>query len=117
MCTESITKNKGLEESEGCGYTMLNLGGTERIWFSDMSLEEVWLPQATESVCPLESGRVKMLRIGLDVVAQSVTVREEKGLPRVLLISANEMCVEKEETSVDVIKETAKEDINLVILS
>ncbi|GFU91372.1 transposable element Tcb2 transposase [Trichonephila clavipes] len=28
-CTESITKNKGLEESEGCGYTMLNLGGTE----------------------------------------------------------------------------------------
>ncbi|GFT67678.1 hypothetical protein TNCV_3001161 [Trichonephila clavipes] len=26
MCTESITKNKGLEESEGCGYTMLNLG-------------------------------------------------------------------------------------------
>ncbi|GFT38918.1 hypothetical protein TNCV_858001 [Trichonephila clavipes] len=30
MCTESITKNKGLEESEGCGYTMLNLGGTEK---------------------------------------------------------------------------------------
>ncbi|GFS91432.1 hypothetical protein TNCV_4548171 [Trichonephila clavipes] len=29
MCTEPITKNKGLEESEGCGYTMLNLGGTE----------------------------------------------------------------------------------------
>ncbi|GFV88973.1 hypothetical protein TNCV_4911751 [Trichonephila clavipes] len=29
MCTESITKNKGLEESEGCGYTILNLGGTE----------------------------------------------------------------------------------------
>ncbi|GFY55838.1 hypothetical protein TNIN_26231 [Trichonephila inaurata madagascariensis] len=30
VSAESITKNKGLEESEGCGYIMLNLGGTEK---------------------------------------------------------------------------------------
>ncbi|GFU74973.1 hypothetical protein TNCV_3752241 [Trichonephila clavipes] len=41
----------------------------------------------------------------------------EKGLSRVQLISADEICEGKEETSVDVIKETAKEDINPVILS
>ncbi|GFU11415.1 uncharacterized protein TNCV_4041171 [Trichonephila clavipes] len=55
-----------------------------------------------------------MLSVGPDAMAQPVTVPEEKGLPRVLLISADERC---EETSVDVIKETAKEDINPVVLS
>ncbi|GFY61684.1 splicing factor 3B subunit 2 [Trichonephila inaurata madagascariensis] len=67
------------------------------------------LPQTTEKVLPFESERAKMLSVGLDAVAQPVTFPEEKGLTRVLLISTNEMC---EETSVDVIKETAKEDIN-----
>ncbi|GFY72272.1 uncharacterized protein TNIN_390401 [Trichonephila inaurata madagascariensis] len=78
---------------------------------SDRDME---LPQATEKVLPLESERAKMLSVGPDAVAQPDTVREEKGLPRVLLISVDEMC---EETSVDVIKETAKEDINPVVLS
>ncbi|GFY67343.1 uncharacterized protein TNIN_162731 [Trichonephila inaurata madagascariensis] len=81
---------------------------------SEKSDEDMELPQATEKVLPLESERAKMLSVGPDAVAQLVTVPKEKGLPRVLLISANEMC---EETSVDVIKETAKEDINPVILS
>ncbi|GFS58832.1 splicing factor 3B subunit 2 [Trichonephila inaurata madagascariensis] len=81
---------------------------------SEKSDEDMELPQTTEKVLPLESERAKMLSVGLDVVAQPVTVPEEKGLTRVLLISANEMCVE---TSVDVIKETAKEDINLMVLS
>ncbi|GFY54013.1 uncharacterized protein TNIN_290661 [Trichonephila inaurata madagascariensis] len=68
----------------------------------------------TEKVLlPLESERAKMLDVGLDAVVQPVTV-QEKGLPRVLLISTNEIC---EETSVDVIKETAKEDINPMVLS
>ncbi|GFY72271.1 uncharacterized protein TNIN_390391 [Trichonephila inaurata madagascariensis] len=73
-----------------------------------------YLTQATEKVLPLESERAKMLSLGLDAIEQPDTVPEEKGLPRVLLISADEMC---EETSVDVIKETTKEDINPVILS
>ncbi|GFY64397.1 uncharacterized protein TNIN_272951 [Trichonephila inaurata madagascariensis] len=74
------------------------------------------LPQATERVLPLESERAKMLSVGSDAVAQPVTVPEEKGLPTALLISVDEMC-EDEERSVGVIKETAKEDINPVILS
>ncbi|GFS45440.1 splicing factor 3B subunit 2 [Trichonephila inaurata madagascariensis] len=81
---------------------------------SEKSDEDMELPQTTEKVLPLESERAKMLSVGPDAVAQPVTVTEEKGLPRVLLISANEMY---EETSVDVIKETAKEDINPVVLS
>ncbi|GFY38859.1 uncharacterized protein TNIN_398411 [Trichonephila inaurata madagascariensis] len=80
---------------------------------SEKSDEYMELPQTTEKVLPLESERAKMLSVGLDAVAQPVTVPEEKGLTRVLLISANEMC---EETSVNVIKETAK-DINPVVLS
>ncbi|GFY47524.1 splicing factor 3B subunit 2 [Trichonephila inaurata madagascariensis] len=81
---------------------------------SEKSDEDMELPQTTEKVLPLESERAKMLSVGPDAVAQPVTVTEEKGLPRVLLISANEMY---EETSVDVIKETAKEDTNPVVLS
>ncbi|GFY76799.1 uncharacterized protein TNIN_89671 [Trichonephila inaurata madagascariensis] len=81
---------------------------------SEKSDEDMELPQTTEKILPLESERAKMLSVGPDALAQPDTVREEKGLPRVLLISANEMC---EETSVDVIKETAKEDINPVVLS
>ncbi|GFX01662.1 uncharacterized protein TNCV_4279421 [Trichonephila clavipes] len=83
----------------------------KRIGKSDEDME---LPQATEKDLPLESGRAKMLRVGPDAVAQPDTVPEEKGLPRSLLISVDEMCEEKEERSFDVIKETAKEDINLV---
>ncbi|GFX24962.1 uncharacterized protein TNCV_1278981 [Trichonephila clavipes] len=75
------------------------------------------LPQATEKVLPLESEQAKMLSVGPDAVAQPVTVPEEKDLLRALLISADEMCEEKEKTSVDVINETAKEDINPVVLS
>ncbi|GFU83079.1 uncharacterized protein TNCV_65491 [Trichonephila clavipes] len=84
---------------------------------SEKSEEDMELPQAIEKVLPLESGRARMLSVGPDAVAQPVTVPEEKDLPGVLLISADEMCEEKEETSVDVIKETAKGDINPVILS
>ncbi|GFX68032.1 uncharacterized protein TNCV_921331 [Trichonephila clavipes] len=58
-----------------------------------------------------------MLSVDPDDVVQPVTVLEERGLPRVLLISADDMCEEKEETSVDVINETAKEDINPVVLN
>ncbi|GFS94531.1 uncharacterized protein TNCV_2015321 [Trichonephila clavipes] len=75
------------------------------------------LPQATERVIPLESELAKMLNVGPDAMAQPVTVLEERCLPRALLISADEMCEEKEERSVDVIKETAKEDINSVVLN
>ncbi|GFT29176.1 uncharacterized protein TNCV_3587801 [Trichonephila clavipes] len=79
--------------------------------------EDMELPQATERVIPLESERAKRLNVGPDAMAQPVTVSEEKCLPRALLISADEMCEEKEERSVDVIKETAKEDINPVVLN
>ncbi|GFY03888.1 uncharacterized protein TNCV_1196681 [Trichonephila clavipes] len=84
---------------------------------SEKSDEDMELPQATERVIPLKNERAKMLSMGSDDVAQPVTVPEEKGLPRVLLLSADEMCGEKEKTSVDVIRETAKEDINPVVLS
>ncbi|GFV21303.1 uncharacterized protein TNCV_4888981 [Trichonephila clavipes] len=50
-------------------------------------------------------------------VAHPATIGEENGFSRVQLISADEMCEEKEETSVYVIKETAKEDTNPVILT
>ncbi|GFY16434.1 hypothetical protein TNCV_2350771 [Trichonephila clavipes] len=56
-----------------------------------------------------------MLRVNPDAVARPTIVGEEKSLSRVQLISADEMCGEKE-ASVDVIKETANEDINPVIL-
>ncbi|GFX29976.1 uncharacterized protein TNCV_2616881 [Trichonephila clavipes] len=84
---------------------------------SRKSDEDMKLPQATEKVLPLESERAKMFSVGPEAVAQPVPVPEEEGLPRALLISADEMCEEKEERSVDVIKETAKEEINPVILS
>ncbi|GFW25790.1 splicing factor 3B subunit 2 [Trichonephila clavipes] len=81
---------------------------------SEKSDEDMELPQATERIIPLESERAKMLNMGPDDVAQPVTVPEEKCLPRALplLISADEMCEEKEDRSVDVIKGTAKEDIS-----
>ncbi|GFV35264.1 uncharacterized protein TNCV_3202961 [Trichonephila clavipes] len=69
---------------------------------SEKSDEDMELPQATERVLPLESERAEMLSVDADAVAQPVTVPEEKGLPRVLLVSADEMCEEKEGTSVDV---------------
>ncbi|GFY78456.1 uncharacterized protein TNIN_353221 [Trichonephila inaurata madagascariensis] len=94
---------------------------------SEKSDKDMELPQATEKVLPLESERAKMLSVCPDALAQPDTVREEKGLPRVLLISADEMCEEKAERSEsglsgpraapDVIKETAEEDINPMMLS
>ncbi|GFX73852.1 DUF1758 domain-containing protein [Trichonephila clavipes] len=84
---------------------------------SEKSNEDMELPQATERVIPLESKRAKMLSVGPDAMAHPVTVPEEKCLPRALLISVDEMCEEKEERSVDVIKETVKEDINPVVLN
>ncbi|GFV97222.1 uncharacterized protein TNCV_161911 [Trichonephila clavipes] len=84
---------------------------------SEKSDEDMEFTQVTERVLPLESERAKMLSVDPDALAQPDTVREEKGLPRVQLLSADEMCEEKEKVSVDVIKETAKEDINPVILS
>ncbi|GFY72245.1 uncharacterized protein LOC102076250 [Trichonephila inaurata madagascariensis] len=67
---------------------------------SEKSDKDMELPQATEKVLPLESERAKMLSVCPDALAQPDTVREEKGLPRVLLISADEMCEEKAERSV-----------------
>ncbi|GFX57299.1 uncharacterized protein TNCV_3914631 [Trichonephila clavipes] len=64
---------------------------------SEKSDEDMELPHATERVIPLESERAKMLSVGPDTMAQPVTVPEEKCLPRALLISADEMCEEKEE--------------------
>ncbi|GFX61479.1 uncharacterized protein TNCV_1030681 [Trichonephila clavipes] len=84
---------------------------------TEKSDEGMELPQTTEKVLPLEDERAKMLRMDPDAVAQPVNFGEEKGLSRVQSISADEMCEEKEETSVGVIKATAKEDINPVILS
>ncbi|GFV81393.1 uncharacterized protein TNCV_2034021 [Trichonephila clavipes] len=84
---------------------------------SSSSITERVLPQVTEWVLSLESEGAKMLSVDPDALAQPDTVREEKGLSRVLLNSADEMCEEKEETSVDVIKEMAKDDINPVILN
>ncbi|GFV65727.1 uncharacterized protein TNCV_4153631 [Trichonephila clavipes] len=84
---------------------------------SEKSDEDKELPQVTKRVLPLESERAQMLSVDPDALAQPDTVREEKGLSRIQLISVDEMCEEKEEASVDVMKETAKEDINPVILS
>ncbi|PRD33760.1 UNVERIFIED_CONTAM: Splicing factor 3B subunit 2, partial [Trichonephila clavipes] len=58
---------------------------------SEKSDEDIELPQTTERVIPLDSERAKMLSLGPDAVAQPVAVPKEKGLPRVLLISADEM--------------------------
>ncbi|GFV82345.1 uncharacterized protein TNCV_3443351 [Trichonephila clavipes] len=96
--------------------SVFDTSACERRNGSEKSDEDMELPQATERVLPLESERAKMLSVGPDYMAQSVTVPEEKGLSRVQLISADERCEEKGETSVDVIKETAKEDINTVVL-
>ncbi|GFW47477.1 uncharacterized protein TNCV_4537671 [Trichonephila clavipes] len=84
---------------------------------SEKSDEDMELPQATERFIPLESERAKMLSVSPDAMAQPVTVPEEKCLPRVLPISVDEMCEEKEEKLVDVMKKTAKEDINPVVLN
>ncbi|GFV99529.1 splicing factor 3B subunit 2 [Trichonephila clavipes] len=110
---ESLTTKQqiGCEASAGERRVLKEEMGSEK------SDEDMELPQATERIIPLESERAKMLSVGPDAMAQPVTVPEEKCLPRALLISADEMCEEKEERSVDVIKETAKEDINPVVLN
>ncbi|GFY55151.1 hypothetical protein TNIN_89881 [Trichonephila inaurata madagascariensis] len=62
-----------------------------------------------------------MLNVDPDVVAQPVTVGEEKGLSRysfkVPLSAIDEMYEEREQTPVNVIKDQAKGDINPVNLS
>ncbi|GFW28018.1 hypothetical protein TNCV_768981 [Trichonephila clavipes] len=51
-----------------------------------------------------------------DAVAQPVAVEEKKGLSNIPLISVEAETYEgKEETPVDVIKDKAKDDLNLVI--
>ncbi|GFQ72683.1 uncharacterized protein TNCT_392451 [Trichonephila clavata] len=67
----------------------------------------------------VKSERAKMLSVDPDAVARPVAIGEEKHLSRdsfkVPPISADdEMYEEKEETSVDVIKDKAKEDVNPV---
>ncbi|GFQ77104.1 hypothetical protein TNCT_494471 [Trichonephila clavata] len=80
--------------------------------------DDMELPQATEKVL-LKAERAKMLSVDADAVAQPVTIGEEKGLPRDSfnvppISAADEMYEEKEEAAVDVIKDKAKEDVNLV---
>ncbi|GFT41884.1 uncharacterized protein TNCV_1667381 [Trichonephila clavipes] len=102
---ESLTtKQKIVIDASACERRML-----KEEMGSEKSDEDMELPQAIERA-PLESEQAQMLSVGPDAMAQPVTVLEEKCLPRELLISADEMCEEKEERSVDVIKETAKED-------
>ncbi|GFQ98123.1 uncharacterized protein TNCT_390351 [Trichonephila clavata] len=69
-----------------------------------------------------KSERAKMLSVDPDAVARPVAIGEEKHLSRdsfnVPPISADdEMYEEKEETSVDVIKDIAKEDVNPVCVN
>ncbi|GFR06588.1 uncharacterized protein TNCT_34851 [Trichonephila clavata] len=65
--------------------------------------------------------RAKMLSVDPDAVEQHVAIGVEKCLSRdsfnVPPISADEMYEEKEETSVDVIKDKAKEDVNPVCVN
>ncbi|GFR22432.1 uncharacterized protein TNCT_297261 [Trichonephila clavata] len=70
----------------------------------------------------VKSERAKMLSVDPDAVARPVAIGEEKHLSRdsfnVPPISADdEMYEEKEETSVDVIKDKAKEDVNPVCVN
>ncbi|GFQ97600.1 hypothetical protein TNCT_480131 [Trichonephila clavata] len=70
----------------------------------------------------VKSERAKMLSVDPDAVARPVAIGEEKHLSRdsfnVPLISADEeMYKEKEETSVNVIKDKAKEDVNPVCVN
>ncbi|GFR11394.1 uncharacterized protein TNCT_201833 [Trichonephila clavata] len=69
-----------------------------------------------------KSERAKMLSVDPDAVARPVAIGEEKHLSRdpfnVPIISADEeMYKEKEETSVNVIKDKAKEDVNPVCVN
>ncbi|GFR05007.1 hypothetical protein TNCT_498982 [Trichonephila clavata] len=82
--------------------------------------EDIELPQPTENVLPFKSERAKMLSVDPGAVAHPVAIGEEKHLSRdsfnVPLISADdEMYEEKEETSVNVIKD--KEDVNPVCVN
>ncbi|GFW58727.1 uncharacterized protein TNCV_379101 [Trichonephila clavipes] len=110
---ESLTtKQKIVFDASACERIVLK----EEMW-DRKSQMKTWSYLKQPRVIPLESERAKMLNMGPDDVAQPVTVPEGKCLPRALLISAYEMCEEKEERSVDAIKETAKEDINPVVLN
>ncbi|GFR30023.1 hypothetical protein TNCT_257421 [Trichonephila clavata] len=83
-----------------------------------MSDEDKELPQTTEKALLFKSERTKILSVDPDAVVQPVAIGEEKGLSRdsfnVPPISADdEMYEEREETSIDVIKDKVK-DINPV---
>ncbi|GFY40721.1 uncharacterized protein TNIN_491041 [Trichonephila inaurata madagascariensis] len=72
-------------------------------------------PQTTEKVLPLKANEPKCLVCGVRMRSTNLSLlRKKRVYPEYVLISANEMY---EETSVDVIKETAKEDTNPVVLS
>ncbi|GFR26308.1 uncharacterized protein TNCT_458461 [Trichonephila clavata] len=80
------------------------------------------VPRVIEKVLVFKSERTQMLSADPDAVVQPVTIGSEKGLSgdssNVLLISADdEMYEGKEETSIQVIKEKAKDDIDPAILS
>ncbi|GFV04783.1 uncharacterized protein TNCV_1743441 [Trichonephila clavipes] len=114
-----VIKNESLTTKQqiGCEASTCEIKVLKEEMGSEKSDEDMELPQATERVIPLESERAQMLSVGPDATVKPVTVPEEKCLSRALLISADDMCEEKEERSVDVIKETAKEDINPVVLN
>ncbi|GFV77279.1 uncharacterized protein TNCV_445091 [Trichonephila clavipes] len=100
-----IIKNESLTTKQqiGCEASACERRVLKEEMGSEKSDEDMELSQATERFIPLESERAKMLNVGPDAMAQPVTVPEEKCLPRALLISADEMCEEKEERLVDVI--------------
>ncbi|GFV18006.1 splicing factor 3B subunit 2 [Trichonephila clavipes] len=109
-----IIKNESLTTKQqiGCEASACERKVLKEEMGLEKSDEDMELSQATERVIPLESERAKMLSVGPDATVKPVIVPEEKCLFRALLISADEMCEEKEERSVDVIKETTKEDIS-----
>ncbi|GFQ74104.1 uncharacterized protein LOC102076250 [Trichonephila clavata] len=83
----------------------------------EISDENKELPQTTKKALLFKSELTKILRIDPDAVAKLVAIGEEKDLSRysfnVPPISADdEMYEEREETSVDVIKDEAKQDVN-----
>ncbi|GFQ72777.1 hypothetical protein TNCT_246831 [Trichonephila clavata] len=94
----------------------------QKQFLKQKSDEDMEVPQAIEKVLVFKGERAQMLSVNLDAVAQPVIVGKGKGLFRdsskVPLIPAdNEMCEGKEETSVNVIRDKVKDDINPAIFS
>ncbi|GFY13434.1 integrase catalytic domain-containing protein [Trichonephila clavipes] len=112
--SHQVIKNESLTTKQqiGCEASACERKVLKEEMGLEKSDEDMELSQATERVIPLESERAKMLSVVPDATVKPVIVPEEKCLFRALLISADEMCEEKEERLADVIKETAKEDIS-----